>query len=315
MTARSWIDEEPRAAVYVRQAIELFLRGSRRPMRLLVAASLFIAIVVGATAFARRTYAPHYVLRVVETDRDRSSLPRPPRQLAEYVREGVFTSKPLLELVHRYGLYPGLSRKNPRAALDSFREDIDVDVYRNYFVEERSADAPPRSARLSVSYSGPSRDIAVGVTRDLGSLIVQHETAMRRAQAAGAAAYAKREVDLAQRALVSRRAELASKRAEIERAAGLEPKLQVELVSLLVSLDGLERRQDESERRQAVLALGAAFEGSGLGMSFEVADDASLSTGSEERNTQMMLGGLSLIFGLPLVAMAVGAFDTKRGRA
>jgi hypothetical protein len=313
--ARSWIDDEPRAGVYVRQAVALLLRGLKRPARLLVAAALFIAIVVGTTLFARRTYAPHYVLRVVETDRDPSNLPRPRRQLADYVREGVFTSKPLLELIHRYGLYSSLSQKNPRAALDSFREDIDVEVYRNYFVEERSADTPARSARLSVSYSGPSRDVAVGVTRDLGSLIVQHEIAMRRAQAARAAEYAKREVELAQQVLLSRRAAMTSKRAEIVRAAGREPKLQVELVSLLVSLGALERRQDESERRQATLSLGASLEKRGLGMSFEVVDDASLSTGSEERNTQMMLGGMSLIFGLPLVAMAVGAFDPKRGRA
>jgi hypothetical protein len=315
MTARSWVDDEPRAGAYVRQAVALLLRGLNRPTRLLVAAALFTAIVVGATAFAKRTYAPHYVLRVVETDRDPESLPRPRRQLADYVRQGVFTSKPLLELIHRYGLYSSLSQKNPRAALDSFREDIDIEVYRNYFVEERSADTPPRSARLSVSYSGPSRDVAVGVTRDLGALIVQHEIAVRRDQSARAAEYAKREVDLAREALLSRRAAMTSKRAEFEQAAGREPKLQVELVSLLVSLGALERRQDESERRQATLSLGASLEGSGLGMSFEVVDDASLSTGSEERNTQMMLGGMSLIFGLPLVAMAVGAFDTKRGRA
>ena len=315
MTARSWIDDEPRAGAYVRQAVVLLLQSLKRPARLLVATALFIAIVVGATLFARRTYAPHYVLRVVETERDPENLPRPRRQLADYVRQGVFTSKPLLELIHRYGLYPSLSRKNPRAALDSFREDIDVEVYRNYFVEERSVDTPPRSARLSVSYSGPSRDVAVGVTRDLGSLIVQHEIEMRRAQSARAADYAKREVELAQQALLTRRAAMTSKRAEVERAAGREPKLQVEFVSLLVSLAALERRQNESERREATLSLGASLEGRGLGMSFEVVDDASLSTGSEERNTQMMLGGMSLIFGLPLVAMAVGAFDPKRGRA
>lgn len=315
MTTRSWIDDEPGAGAIVRQAAELVLRGLERPKRLSVAAALFVAIVVGATLFARRTYAPHYVLRVVETERDPSNLPRPRRQLAEYVREGVFTSKPLLELIHRYGLYPSLSRKNPRAALDSFREDIDVDVYRNYFVEERGVDTPPRSARLSVSYSGPSRDVAVGVTRDLGALIVQHERAMRRDQSARAAEYARNEVDVAQRTLETRRAELASKQAELERAEGREPKLQVEFISLLGSVTALEQRQNESERRLAGLALGAAMEERGLGMAFEVVDDGSLSTGSEERDAQMVLGGASLAFGLPLIAMAVGAFGPKRGRA
>jgi hypothetical protein len=264
--------------------------------------------------FDRRSYSPNYVLRVVETGRDPTDLPRPRRQLAEYVKTAVFTSGRLLELVRKYDLYPSLLRKSPRAALESFREDIEIDVYKNYFVEERSATSAPRSARLSIRYKNSNQDVAVSVTRELGSLVVGHERTMRSEQSARVAEVARREV-VARRAVIeARRIELASKRAQIERNKERDPGLEVELADLTASAAALELRQDQAEKREAQLAVGAALEGQGLGLNFEVVNDGALPTRSERAQTDLLLVGASLLFGLPLVVVAVGAFDPKKGR-
>lgn len=315
MTSRSWIDDEPKASASVRQAAELFVAGVRRPVALAISVASLVALVAGAVSFSKHWYAPTYVLRVVEPEHDLGATPRPRRQLADYVRQGVFTSAPLLDVIQRHGLYPSLAHKNPRAALDSFREDIDVEVYQNYFVEERSVGSAPRSARLRVSYHNSNPEVAVSVTRDLGELIVEHEISVRQKQASRAAERAQEEVDAARQALAIRRSEVAVKRSELDRVSVVEPQRQVEFVGLLGSLPALELRQDASERREASLALGAALERRGIGMSFAVVDDASLDSGAGARNVQIVLALASLAFGLPLVTMAVGAFAPKKGRA
>ena len=315
MTTRSWFDEELPASESVRQAARLVVAGVKRPVALLVTVAIVAAVFASAVVFAKQSYAPRYLLRVVEPDRVQSGIQRPRRQLAEYVRQGVFTSKPLLEIMHRYGLYPNLARKNPRAALDSFREDIEVEVYQNYFIVERPQGSAPRSARLAVTYHNANPDVAVSVTRDLGLLIVDHELAARRAQAARSADRAKHEVDAAREALISRRSEVAFKSDQLEKAPLEDPQRRVELVGLLGSLPLLELRQDEWERREAALSLGAALERSGSGMSFDVVDDASLPAGAGARNSQIGLAIASFTLGLPLIAMAVGAFAEKKGRA
>ena len=82
------------------------------------------SLLIAALAFAKGDFhAPRFVLRVVEANRDPSSMPRLKGELGEYVRQAVFTSGPLFELIRRHGLYPKLMRQNSRAALDSFRED------------------------------------------------------------------------------------------------------------------------------------------------------------------------------------------------
>jgi hypothetical protein len=308
------LDDEAGVGTVLWQAVQLGVRGLRIPIQFALAAALFVVLVGGSILFGKQTYAPHYVLRVVETDRDPSSLPRPRRELAEYVQQAVFTSKPLFELIRRYQLYPSLSVKNPRAALDAFREDVEVRVYRNYFVEERSAGGAPRSVRLSVGYHAQDPNIATQVTRDLGALIVAHEVAMRRDQSAAAASYARHEVAGWSQVYLSRTREIQLKRAEIERVGQGDAQRQVELISLLGSQAHLLQQRDQSQKRQATLALDAALEGRGLGMSFDVVDDASLSTGPEQRKIKLMLGGASLLIGLPLVAMAVGAFNPSSGR-
>jgi len=298
MTARSWLDDEPR-----------FGDCARRMGPLLVTALVAISVL------QNRAYTPRFVFRVIETDHDPRNHPRPRRQLADYVRNGVFTSAPLLEIIHRFGLYPGLARKNSRAALDSFRDDIDVDVYRNYFVEERSADSAPRSARLAIAYRNPNLDLAVSVTRALGALVVDHERTARRDLSARAAVAARRELDAGREVLESRQLELASRRAALERATARDPEAEVQLAELSASADGLALRQDAAEKHEAALAVGAALESGGLGLAFETIDDASLPERSGRYELELAVLGASFLFGLPLVALAVGAFVPKRGHA
>lgn len=315
MRTHSWIDDEPRVAFHARQVVELLSRGSRRPWLVVCVTALSIGSVLVATLAPKETFAPQFVLRVIETERDPSQQPRPKRQLAEYVKQAVFTSEPLLGLIGRYGLYASLAKRSPRAALETFREDIEVEAYQNYFVEERSAESAPRSARLSVSYRCADREIATSVTRDLGALVVQHERAYRKHEAERAAAFAKFELDRTAQVLESRRAEIAAKSAEVDRAKEFDPKAAVELANLVASLHEFELREMETERREGALALGAAIEARGLGLSFEVVDDGSLPARPRKGETALILAGASLILGLPLVIMAVGAFDSRRGRA
>jgi hypothetical protein len=314
MTTLSWLEDEPRLVECFRQAGRLLSRGVKRPVRVLIGSAIFALGIFAFFALESRSFSARYVLRVVEPERDPNEAPRPRRQLAEYVGQGVFTSGPLTNIIHRYGLYPSLARKNMRAALDAFREDIEVETYRNYFIEERSGSSEPRSARLAISYKNRNQDVAVAVTRELGALVVEHERSMRHEQAARAEDSARREVEARRMLMEARRLDVASRQAEAERKGIRDPELEVESVMLAESANALALRQDVAEKREADLAVGTALEWRGLGMSFDVVNDASLPTRSERDDTDLVLAGASLVFGLPLVVMAVGAFDQKRGR-
>jgi hypothetical protein len=252
------------------------------------------------------------VLRLVEGSGDPSTMPHLKRRLGEYVREGVLTSEPLLRVIRRHDLYPNLARKNPRGALESFRQDIHVEVYQNYFVEAREPGGAPRSARVAVSYRTFDRKKALAVTRDLGAIIVEHETRLRREQAARAASDADRARDTLQVALQRRAEEVALKEREVALAEKPEPARQIELVGLLGSLAVLEHDLDTATSRAASYELGAARERAGVGLRFDVADEARLPSERAARNFIWIAAIASFVFGLPLSATAVGAFSHRR---
>jgi hypothetical protein len=315
MQPRSWLDDEATIPDGLRQAGRLFLGGLRRPF-LTLGLTLALAALVGALLFVpRHGYAPKLLLRVIEADRDPTSMPQPKRKLREYVRQALLTSDRLVPLIERYGLYPSLARKNMRAALDSFREDIDVDVYQNYFVEQRAVGSEPRSARVAVSYRAKDPEIAVDVTRELGSLIVERERAMRTAESDRAEGAAALELAGLRAAIADKSLAVAQMQAAMQAETTPAPTRQVELVGLMGSLAALEKRETEVSRREAALSLGAALERHGIGLSFEIADDPGLPSSSRHRDLAVLGVGASIVFGLPLLAMAVGSLGAKRGKA
>ncbi len=312
MTTVSWFDEEPSAWAAVGQASRLLMAGLERKLALVVAGSLYAIALAGAVVWTKYSYAPEYVLRVVEAETVAAGTPRPWRQLAEYVRVAVFTSEPLLDVMRRHGLYPSLTRKNPRAALESFREDIDVDVGQNYFLDERPVGAAPRSARLIVRYHNADPAVAVSVTRELGELVASREHATHKNEAMRAANLATEQVDEARQALALRRSAVASMRAELYPGSAAAPERRIEFIGLLGSLPALEARQDERERREASLVLEAAYEQRGIGTVFEVVNDASLPTDAGAKSSRVLVAGTAFFFGLPLLAIAVGAFAPRK---
>jgi hypothetical protein len=315
MTTQPWMAEEPGIGTTLRQASRLLRGGLRRKGRTLLLSLLLSSSLAGWMALSNHTYAPRFVLRVVEMDQDPTMSLRPRRDLKDYVREAVWTSEPLLKIIKTHGLYPSLAQRNVRAALESMREDSEVDVYQNYFVEQRSKADPPRSARLVVRYRSPNRETAQNVTRDLAQLVVSHEHATRLEQAVRATGDAAMALDWMRRGLSDRKVQLALKRGEIARSPAADPKLEVQFVSLLGSVTTLEREIVDAERRETALTLGAAVAEQQVGMRFDVLDDGALASSADRSIVKMVgVGLLALLFGTPLVALGVGTTDVKRGK-
>jgi hypothetical protein len=246
-------------------------------------------------------------------ERDPGLLPRPTQDLAVYVREAVWTDAALLDLVGHHDLYAS-RRGEPRAALESFRRDIDVDVHQNYFAQERSTSDPPRSARLVIRFRSTNPDEAMAVTRALASLVVNGELESRAEQAARA--QERVAADLAQARQAQRALTLAV--SAKQRATSLAPsaRLQVEIVTMLGSLETLELQTSILERREAVLSFGAAVEQQRLGLRFTVVDDGSVPLTSARDHLRLALVAVvALLLGLPLVALGVGAARMPQGVA
>ena len=311
MTPATWLDDEPSIGDAARQAGRLLVAGLRRKALSVGGAVVFASVLAGAVVWTPYSYAPEYVLRIVEPEADRQGMPRPRRQLAEYVRTAVFTSEPLLAIMTRHGLYAGLAKKSSRAALAAFRDRIDVEVHQNDFVEERAPGAPPRSARIVVSYRDADPAVAEEVTRELGELVVTHEREARAEQATHSAEQERTRVAEARDALAARRAEVAALAADLKRGDA-PPGRRVAYIGKLGSLAVLEAKQEERERREASLSLGAALEARGVGMRFDVIDDASTPTDTDARRARALLAGTAFALGLPLLIVAVGAFARPR---
>jgi hypothetical protein len=307
---RDWLAHEPRWGALPAQARALFFRGVRRPLALLVGSLVLVAGLGFGAWISERGYAPRLLLRVVEGTRD-PGVPGLKRKLAEYVRSGVFTREPLFELIRRHRLYPKLAATDKSAALEAFRRDIHVEVYQNYFVEQRAEGGQPRSARVAVSYRARDRATAVAVTRDLGALVVQRETLRRREQAERAAAAADLSEESLKTALAERVESAARKQAELAASPKPDPALQVELVSLLGSLAVAERQVDAADKRAAALELGARFEQSGMGLSFEVADEPGVGISTRSVAKRVLVCAVLYVCALPLLVMTVGALSPK----
>lgn len=312
-SGRDWLSDEPGAAAAWHELARLCRRVFRRPWKPLLVALLLTAAVVGQRARKTRSYTSRIVFRLTENDLDAATAPAPARKLRQYVLDVVFSQQRLLEVIQAKGLYARELERDPGFAVEAFREDLEVEVWRNYFLEERLTDDAGRSARIALSYTHPNRETAYEVVRHLGRQLAAHEEAARIAMAANALALITSQVDQQQDDLARRHGVIAAKEMAAHRGPpGQAALLRGQIASLTKALEPIEIRLKDLQRKKNQLVLRDALERSRLGMRFELVDPGKVARVGVSKPRQLaFIGVLAFFVLLPFAGMAAGAFDSR----
>jgi hypothetical protein len=310
-----WADEEPGLKGAAAELARLKRRAVARPISTLLVALVATLAVVGMRARKVRTFSSRVVFRVTEGDLDASTSPRPAKRLREYVLDVAFSNQRLLDVIREHGLYPRELKRDPSFAVDAMRDDIEVDVWRNYFVEIRQLDDAGRSARIAVTYRARDPKLALEVVRHLGRLIAEQEERARIAMAEDAARQAEAAVAEARGQLERRQKQALSHEVELRRGNLPQQQaalLRVELADLKKNLEPLEARLKDLEQKKASYDLRAAMERNQLGLQFELVDPGQPARlGISKPRELILIGVLVFVFVLPLAGIFVGAYDQR----
>jgi hypothetical protein len=311
-----WTDREPGFRETVDELARLFRRARKRPWVVVGLTVLVTALMVVRSARTQISYGARVKLLVTESTLEAASreLRSGSRiysndKLRDFVANAAFTDGKVLELLKKHDYRTRDIENNPRLVLQSFREDVEIDVYRNHFVEEPMG--APRTANIAIGIRLPDPDKALEITRALGDLVVERDAAYRKEAYEAARTVAGHELKLVRDRIAETDAEKTSllTRADFEpnRAKKGELKyrakqLESKLLSLSYELSAARARYEEVRMMDNAGAMGLRFERIDWGAA-EVRID--------KRAAVVRFGLMVLILSFPFVAMAVGGFDRR----
>jgi hypothetical protein len=180
----TWLDRERPIRPALRALVARLARRGRASWFVWAPLALAATALVTVRAGRHRIFDATVVLRVSEAEMQIAGSELNSTLLYDYVRERAFTNQNLAEVIARYPRqFPG----DPALEALDMRAATDLAISDNDFVEDRSADDPPRSARITVTFHDPDPETALAVARDLAELIIrstlnlQKEAAERQA--------------------------------------------------------------------------------------------------------------------------------------
>jgi hypothetical protein len=308
----SWMDREPGWSDAFRQLARLHRRALVRLRTTLAVTALLALAVVVFRAQQHRSFRAEVIFRVTEGDIEFRTSPRANKDLKDFVSGTAFATPRLLEVIRRHGLYRKKMAADPLKAVESMREDIEVEVARNYFMIERGPDDPPRSAVVSIEYRGGDPDTALAVVQDLARLVEDQESAVRR----GFAQIAAREAEEAYQLVRAELVRLEQRRAVLGRdlavIGGDKGTSLVQLATVERQIEIMEEERKGAEERRSALHLREGMEAGGLGITFDRIDTRSPSRPFFRRRVELgLIAVAAYLLLLPFVGMAVGAFGKR----
>jgi len=314
--SHDWTTGEPGLAEAGHEVVRLFDRARRHPRAVVVLALL----VGGAFAAWRATHRPRpwatVVLSVTEGDLDPTTAPRPQRQLRHYVEDVIFSRPNLLAIAKQNQLVSAERlATDPLRAYDNVRDDIEVEVYRNYFLEDRGERSAARSARIVIRYCNKDRDVAMTVANMLAQLLIERESESRRDEAKQALEMARMGVSELSADIEAKRKELYLSELEANRPG--QPRdvamratvAASRLRSEIVALDG---RLTIVRKEANDLELRSAIERGQLGLVFQLVDTRRDPAPPSRRAPMLIVSGFAVaLFALPFCGLFLGALDNR----
>ncbi len=262
------------------------------------------------------SYEARIIMRITELDLLRDSSPVVGRHLSEYLLDATLRTEGLAELLVRNGLYVDEVAANKSLAAKAFREELEVEVYRNYFAVSRGYAGGARTARVSLRYLDSEPERAMTVAREVAELMAATEAANRRRASLKLASIGRLASAAAETRLDALIERQVTQIGALERAAD---KKSAESAALRVEIRGLSKAIDHQSDRLAraraqlqQIELRDAVIGSRLGIDFRIVDERPPEVRARVGLAFLGMVGIVLcVIFLPFVAIGVGAFDVR----
>jgi hypothetical protein len=295
-------------------ALRVLSRALRRPVRVLVIALLATGALVGARALKAPSYEATLYFRLAEGDlTDPNNSPQPPHAIREHLTGVVLSRTRVEEIMRKYQWSPGRLARDRMAAVDEFRDAVEIDVSRNYFLYDRSPGDPPRSAQVTISVSGRDAEKTRSVAHEIGQAILAEQRGQRSVHLAQASGLLRARLELANARIKSLRETIDRLWLETARAGAHESVgLRAQVATLEVQRKFAIKQAVALERRAAAVSFTAAAENEKLGLNFELLDER-LVTQAPHLTPFQLTGraALTLTIALILSAAVIGAFDDR----
>jgi hypothetical protein len=309
-----WVEAERMQPGVWRELGRLGRRARRRWLLTLTLTLLLTAVVVSMAGTRPRSYASRVAFRVSEGSVDAETQLHTNGKLRDYVTQVVFSNQRLTAVIKQHDLYPSLAARDMSLAVESMRDDVEVEVWRNYFGQPRSADDPSRSARIAVTFHGRDAQLVYAVVHDLGQLITEHERGARLQQAEVALRIADAEADSARELATRRRHELTEKQLQQQTARTPQEGLMrvIEARNLEKAIPRADKMAQAAERQRQKAYLRLQLEKRAMGLRWEMVDSGRIEPEGMSRRVQLtIIGCIVFVLALPLCLIAVGAFDAR----
>ncbi len=183
-TSASWFDQEAPLGPTLRRMLGRLLRRGRASWFIWAPLALLVSVIATVRTARNALYEATVVLRVSESSVEVPGSEVAAGTLRGYVKDRALTFRHLQEVLERYPRDFPKVRKDPATAVDDMREETDVLISQNDFVEDRGPGDGPRSARIAVNFRFRDPEVALTVARDLSELIVRSATGLDAAEIA-----------------------------------------------------------------------------------------------------------------------------------
>ncbi len=308
---KRWEDNEFDGQAQLRELSRLMRRARRRRL-LIVAISLFITLLTVVRGLRRqREYPATVVLVAIESNETLDNRVRSNKELHDYIYFAVFTESTLLALMETHEYRMDQVEKNPRLRIESFRDRIDIDVFKNEFTEPRYTDSPPRSARIALEFRYQDPDKALELARELGNLVIARDAENRRARMLGAERSASEAVSYLEAHLNRVSRELEQSRSDVDNDTGDRGDALVRLVGGERALAQAISQLREATNRRNMLARASSADRASLELRYEQADWGAPKVLVNEVIALVRASVATFIALLFLVALVVAVFDPR----
>lgn len=311
-----WVELEPGVRETLGEIGRLFGRAAKRKRLVAVLTLCVTALLVVRSARKETDYGARVHLLVTENTVEAGSreLERGSRiytndKLRDFIVNAAFTDGRVLEVFKKNSYRERDIENNPRLVLQSFREDVEVDVAHNHFLEEPMG--TPRTANISVGIMMKDPEKALAIARSLGDLVVERDAAYRKEAYDAARAIAGYQLKLVNDRIDATQADLASARTHGQfattRADEANWRMKTRALGSRLELLSYELTDARSRYDEVRMMDNAGA----MGLRFERIDWGAAETRIDKKVAVTRFGIVILILSWPFVAMAVGGFDRR----